>query len=581
MDSEVEILENDYSMVVIDDEDDSPKRPVPVEQGKQSLVLRIELFDTLLDRSFKDELSLTIQNVFASHRPMQTVRVRESGSLLEVWSDETLQTMSCPAEADDSLFIIDSTPKSKQSKDPIPSYKKILNKVFDGQVPDTSPSSTPRRPKMKQTCWNCEGDHGLKNCKKPRNYARIRQKKEEFLKKNDRYHADLEQKYGHFVPGKLSSQLRDALGLGSRDLPLHIYRMRVFGYPPGWLEEAKVTHSGLQLFDSTGEAVQHTEESEGQVDENRMKFDVRRIIEFPGFNEPPPRTMYDDSKYHNVAPYSDEMCRERMFQQLQGTLVRGYRRKKLKLSTVEDPSFDCANSTVDMETVDNDENCSEEKQSPQELEDGELSDDAETTGRSVNIDESVVLIEQTCEIISLDTPVQDKCEKRALSPSLDDLQQKQRQLMQQLADQSHGERSVERSPFSADILQCENQSVEAGGVQYKTPPSPLPSGVTVENQASPTAATGTMHEIVMSKLPCSDELRNAELKEMSLGTPILKAFTPYNSLPSGEAFSQGVSDVIHFENLPDSTGKYEQMKSLLAEVRRKINDHHRETDEEA
>ena len=58
------------------------------------------------------------------------------------------------------------------------------------------------------------------------------------------------------------------------------------------------------------------------------------------------------------------------------------------------------------------------------------------------------------------------------------------------------------------------------------------------------------------------------------GTPILKSCSPYKFLPSAEKFSKDICDVINFENLPDSTGKYDQMVTVLDKVRetlKKIN----------
>jgi hypothetical protein len=54
------------------------------------------------------------------------------------------------------------------------------------------------------------------------------------------------------VPGEISSKLRKALGLERDHLPKHIYMMRLLGYPPGWMEEARISHSGLALYDSQG-----------------------------------------------------------------------------------------------------------------------------------------------------------------------------------------------------------------------------------------------------------------------------------------------------------------------------------------
>jgi zinc finger CCHC domain-containing protein 8 len=63
---------------------------------------------------------------------------------------------------------------------------------------------------------------------------------------------DDEQKFAAFVPGQISSKLRKALGLAKHQLPKHIYKMRTLGYPPGWMEDARISHSGLTLYDSQG-----------------------------------------------------------------------------------------------------------------------------------------------------------------------------------------------------------------------------------------------------------------------------------------------------------------------------------------
>lgn len=62
------------------------------------------------------------------------------------------------------------------------------------------------------------------------------------------------------------------------------------------------------------------------------------------------------------------------------------------------------------------------------------------------------------------------------------------------------------------------------------------------------------------------EKRRLSSKVMVEGTPLLKSACPYDKLPDGDKWAVGVSDVINFENLPDSVGKYEQMKVLIKKV---------------
>lgn len=57
------------------------------------------------------------------------------------------------------------------------------------------------------------------------------------------------------------------------------------------------------------------------------------------------------------------------------------------------------------------------------------------------------------------------------------------------------------------------------------------------------------------------------VKESCFGTPLLKSGSPYATLPHPDKFSKDVSPVINFENLPNSTGKYEQLTDVLQKVR--------------
>lgn len=96
---------------------------------------------------------------------------------------------------------------------------------------------------------------------------------------SNRYHEVKEDRFGHFKPGEISDPLRRALGLRSEDVPMHIYRMRLLGYPPGWVEEMKGYSSGLEFIDTPnspdrGDTIQ------------TISFDFSRLIDYPGFNVP-------------------------------------------------------------------------------------------------------------------------------------------------------------------------------------------------------------------------------------------------------------------------------------------------------
>ena len=52
-----------------------------------------------------------------------------------------------------------------------------------------------------------------------------------------------------FVPGKISDELREALGVRSNQLPPFVYVMRMYGYPPGWFLDAQVRRTKLAVLD--------------------------------------------------------------------------------------------------------------------------------------------------------------------------------------------------------------------------------------------------------------------------------------------------------------------------------------------
>lgn len=94
-----------------------------------------------------------------------------------------------------------------------------------------------------------------------------------------RYHLEEDQRFSHLVPGKISDGLRKALGLHRHEIPAYIYGMRQLGYPPGWLEEAKIQHSNLKMFGINAQKSTNKSLKKAGLDE-------KKIIDYPGFNVP-------------------------------------------------------------------------------------------------------------------------------------------------------------------------------------------------------------------------------------------------------------------------------------------------------
>lgn len=91
-----------------------------------------------------------------------------------------------------------------------------------------------------------------------------------------------------------------------------------------------------------------------------------------------------------------------------------------------------------------------------------------------------------------------------------------------------------------------------------------------ETQQKTAAASGTPR-------PSNSSL--GKVKSVDLGTPVLESSSPYSCLPNPEKFSHDICDVINFENLPDSTGKYEKMSDLIRKVRTVVTQIQQEDDD--
>lgn len=144
-------------------------------------------------------------------------------------------------------------------------------------------------------------------------------------------------------------------------------------------------------------------------------------------------------------------------------------------------------------------------------------------------------------IIVVEAPIEDpktlSIADRTVSPSIEDLELKQKRIMDALSNAS----IVSENELSESLI-----FVPESPVRLKLPGTP------------DTPST-----------PSTPMQRNSSMFTV-LGTPVLKQVSPFSNLPTNDQFSKGVSEVINFENLPDSTGKYEKMKVLIGKVRKTI-----------
>lgn len=129
---------------------------------------------------------------------------------------------------EEPFFTLDSNPK-KPTDFNVPVYGKAkFNKILEkGKEKVSEKKDDSAAPKL--TCFNCLGNHSMRDCTKPKNYGEINKNRKDYFNvrrgpSNARYHLDEDQKFGHFIPGQLSTKLCKALGLKDKELPVHIYR---------------------------------------------------------------------------------------------------------------------------------------------------------------------------------------------------------------------------------------------------------------------------------------------------------------------------------------------------------------------
>jgi len=221
--------------------------------------------------------------------------------------------------------------------------------VMGGEVAPIAPIAS----KSTSSCFNCGGGHNLADCKEERDHRKIGRNRREFMSKNigmcsARYHVDDPQKFGHLAPGVPSKKLSEALGLRRDHLPEYIYRLRELGYPPGWLQHAEIGQSGLAMYHEKGKRV---DGEEGEVMEvgDKLQYDTKRLVSWPGFNSEMPKHSRDETDRYRVRSMAKVYSLRDMKREMRGKEQKGY--KKGKMQDVSTDNLQPADMEMD-DTVD-------------------------------------------------------------------------------------------------------------------------------------------------------------------------------------------------------------------------------------
>ncbi|KAF6206540.1 hypothetical protein GE061_017774 [Apolygus lucorum] len=339
-----------------------------------------------------------------------------------------------------------------------------------------------------------------------------------------RYHVEIEGVLrDEAAPGVISDELREAMGLQKNQLPPYIYKMRVMGYPPGWLEEAKISNSGINMINSKGERVPDAEEEEGEIYVIKTKFDFNKIIDYPGYNVWPSADTINETDSYGV-PQMEYSHSKKAF--------IDYLKEQMEEAVEFVPPVDMS---IDMDAED--------------VEDGEV---IEGQGEFVP-----PLPGDNPPDVPPPPPEDPPTPPPPGMESFNDIEEEEEEgeILEKSKKGTKRAHSIDDEPTTTtksprtSLLQDSVHSADVSASETN-------ESSTADDYCTPNQTLDSSFGRVIS---------------VEMGTPALKIHSPFTSLPPPEAFSKDITDVINFENLPNSTGKYEKLKDVLKTVRQKLN----------
>ncbi|XP_026329318.1 zinc finger CCHC domain-containing protein 8 homolog isoform X2 [Hyposmocoma kahamanoa] len=627
-------------------------------------IVSVKFRDQRLAKACKEEIKAFMLKLIKLHDEANlTGSETETDLELDIWPEDLNEEEK---QEEDNLFFVDTAPATEL--DEIPRYSHNSSLITDAEK-EPSPTPVLRRG---PSCFNCGGSHPLRDCPMPRNQARINENRKNMVKMG-RYHVEDEQKYGHLVPGRISGQLRHALDLKRNELPLFIYRMRQAGYPPAWMEDAKISHSGITMFDSMGKAIQDPDEEDGEVCEPGSKdtYDIKKIFDFPGYNVPASSRYKEEAHKYGMPPISQLDSKLEMLQNLAPNAMKAYKRKKLMFfpSAASNNAAMEGQSEMDLDSGDEcvefpsvpplpddvpplpppPPDCPPPPDSPPTNTIKEEDDKSGKTHHKKGIDDEIDVIEVT-KVTDIPVPEGDWIVIDEDNTSLDDLEDKKQKLLAALKNDVIEQDSDDNIPNDTPPLEttvAKNDTHDLGEADIGKQDSQVNivadnmnesgkdtqeseakgSDINKETKSDNNVAAdndinvATESDINMSKTTdsnvTSDSVINVELqlkkldtiadklrpdsvvnspqastksqdtdsdsdlskpapktglvKGTSYGTPVMNIASSYIKLPSDNNFAKDICDVINFENLPNSTGKYKQISDLLKKVKNEVD----------
>lgn len=137
------------------------------------------------------------------------------------------------------------------------------------------------------------------------------------------------------------------------------------------------------------------------------------------------------------------------------------------------------------------------------------------------------------------------------------------------------EDAVEKSDVAPTADNKENGSADDKETKPQDASSTEPKPTTPEPSSSNVLeGNKDVKETSTPEVPTTPEpepSKPGDVKGTQYGTPVMNIASSYLRLPTDDKFAKDICDVINFENLPNSTGKYKQISELLRKVKSEVD----------
>ncbi|VDN97261.1 unnamed protein product [Rodentolepis nana] len=349
-----------------------------------------------------------------------------------------------------------------------------------------------------------------------------------------RYH--MNDKFSKLKPGRISYDLRKALGISRQDIPLHVYRMRSLGYPPGWLRKAKVEQ--LPSFDEDGKL--------NQI-QNGNTYNVDALIAFPGFNE------YSSNLVDRCYEYNCPRMRS-------SDVIENFI-KSLNKSSVKTGDLSLFKQSLENKGL-----------SDLELERQRILSEMKALSAETSVHSTGNNQQSECKVIDLcedpDSPIVDvSCSSGTAEIPIDSGHTS----YSPKVDSSSKDQVINLDPV--ETFADTNSSINVDTFEHRFvnvgPNEQVSNDIEMTSEDPSVCQIGSisLSGISIPVVNFLDDLPSANDDNASLNNNLTVA-----KLPSLEAFSSGIQPYVPFENLPNTQGGYNRVRNILKRVKNASGD---------